>query len=41
MSEPNVTAERLYLEDLRVGQRFTSGSYHMDATRDQSVCGGI
>jgi acyl dehydratase len=33
MSEPNVTAERLYLEDLRVGQRFTSGSYHMDATR--------
>jgi len=33
MSETGITAERLYLEDLRVGQRFTSGSYHMDETR--------
>ena len=32
-SEANVTADRLYLEDLRVGQRFTSGLYHMDETR--------
>jgi len=33
MSETNATAERLYLEDLRAGQRFTSGVYHMDETR--------
>ena len=33
MSEANLTAERLYLEDLRVGQRFTSGLYHMDEAR--------
>jgi hypothetical protein len=25
--------ERLYLDDLRVGQRFTSGSYVMEAAR--------
>jgi acyl dehydratase len=33
MSERNVSTERLYLEDLRVGQQFTSGSYHMDESR--------
>src|SRR6516164_3086220 len=33
MSEANITAERLYLEDLRVGQRFSSGSYRMDESR--------
>jgi acyl dehydratase len=32
-NEKGVTFERLYLEDLRVGQQFTSGSYHMDETR--------
>ena len=29
MSQPNQTAAVLYLEDLRVGQQFTSGSYQM------------
>jgi acyl dehydratase len=33
MSERDVAVERLYLEDLRVGQQFTSGSYHMDESR--------
>jgi acyl dehydratase len=33
MSERDVTVERLYLEDLRPGQQFTSGSYTMDETR--------
>jgi len=32
-NERHVTVERLYLEDLRVGQQFTSASYHMDETR--------
>jgi hypothetical protein len=30
VSEKNTS---LYLEDLHVGQRFTSGSYHMDENR--------
>jgi acyl dehydratase len=29
----DATAEPLYLEDLRVGQRFHSGGYHMDEAR--------
>ena len=29
-SERGVSFEPLYLEDLRVGQQFSSGSYHMD-----------
>ena len=33
MGEAHLTAERLYLEDLSIGQRFTSGSYRMDETR--------
>jgi acyl dehydratase len=35
----NDTSERprvFYLDDLRVGQRFTSGTYHMDADRIKS-----
>ena len=32
-TEKNATAKRLYLEDLKVGQRFTSGTYLMDAER--------
>ena len=33
MSLANQTAEPLYLEDLHVGQRFSSGVYHMDEDR--------
>jgi acyl dehydratase len=33
MDPANDTAEPFYLEDLRVGQRFTSGSYQMDPDR--------
>jgi acyl dehydratase len=33
MKETGQTADNLYLEDLRVGQRFTSGSYLMEESR--------
>jgi acyl dehydratase len=33
MNQTNDKHKPLYLEDLRVGQRFTSGLYHMDETR--------
>jgi acyl dehydratase len=33
MSEKNETAKLLYLDDLQVGQRFTSGTYRMDEER--------
>src|SRR5580658_7920654 len=32
MNQADQTAEHLYLEDLRVGQRFTSGTYRMEAS---------
>ena len=35
MPQANQTAGHLYLEDLRVGQRFTSGAYLMDKARIQ------
>ena len=33
MNETNTTAGHLYLEDLSVGQRFTSGTYLMEESR--------
>ena len=33
MGQPNQTIGHLYLEDLRVGQQFTSGSYLMETGR--------
>lgn len=33
MPEATVFSKRLYLEDLRVGQRFTSGTYRMEESR--------
>jgi acyl dehydratase len=33
MNQPGQTSGPLYLEDLRVGQRFTSGTYRMDEDR--------
>ena len=36
-----MTPEPLYLEDLRVGQRFVSGEYRMHLDRDEIIRGGI
>jgi acyl dehydratase len=33
MNQPDERSDGLYLEDLKVGQRFTSGEYRMDADR--------
>ncbi len=33
MNHDNTTSQPLYLEDLHVGQRFTSGTYRMDEER--------
>jgi acyl dehydratase len=36
VSQPHSRLIQLYLEDLHIGQRFTSGTYCMDAARIKS-----
>src|SRR5260370_35384805 len=41
MTQKSEASPTLYLDDLGVGQRFTSGTYHMDADRMKSFAAGF
>ena len=38
MSQTKESTQGLYLEDLYVGQRFVSGTHHMDEAQIKAVC---